>query len=106
MRENAFIKKYVLSFFSNVSTLLLALRISAGRLFHSVGAATSNDRSPRAVNVFVLGFSINSSVQDRKLYLGATLNLMSSEIYSCRTELTDCFKSNKYYYMAFQNSVF
>ena len=81
MEENVFIKKWVLSIFLNDATLQ-ALRISAGRLFHSVGAATWNDRSPKVVNVFVPGFSSNSSVDDRRLYLDATLNLMSSEIYS------------------------
>ena len=80
MEENVFIKKWVLSIFLNDATLQ-ALRISAGRLFHSVGAATWNDRSPKVVNVFVPGSS-NSSVDDRRLYLDATLNLMSSEIYS------------------------
>ena len=45
MEQNAFLKKQVLSILLNTSTLL-ALRISAGRLFHSVGAATSNERSP------------------------------------------------------------
>ena len=81
MEENAFIKKCVLSIFLNIATLQ-ALRISAGRLFHNVGAATSNDRSPRVVNVFVLGKSSNNSVDDRKLYLVAALNLISSEMYS------------------------
>ena len=50
MEQNAFLKKQVLSILLNTSTLL-ALRISAGRLFHSVGAATSNERSPRVTRV-------------------------------------------------------
>jgi fumarate reductase subunit C len=81
MEENVFMKNLVLSIFLNVATLQ-ALRISAGRLFHSVGAVTWNDLSPKVVNVFVPGFSSNSSVDDRRLYLDAALSLMSSEIFS------------------------
>ncbi len=48
--------------------------------------------------LFSVSQACNSSVKDRKLYQGATLNLMSSEIYIFRSELIDCFKSNKQYF--------
>ena len=53
------------------------LRITAGRLFHSIGAADWNARSPSVDRYLLLGGTSNSPSLDLKEYLNWLLAVIS-----------------------------
>ena len=55
-------------------------RISAGRLFHNLGAAAVNDLSPNVARNFPLGRT-SSMACERKEYLVGCLTMIKSVIY-------------------------
>ena len=82
MQLYASLKRYVLRRRLRRLSTFEAVRRALGRLFHSLGAATVKERSPKVTLLFTFGCSSRCLLlDDLRLYLEIVFSSESSEIY-------------------------